>query len=361
MTKRYTVSFPNYTIGEEAYDKIREICPRYGKTVVVIGGREGVEAAQEKMVKAVEGVGLEFTGFIHASGQTTRKAIARIANDSAVAEADMIFAVGGGKVIDTAKAVAHTVNKPYFTFPTVAGSCAASASIATVYEPDGRFREYLYSIVPPVHVFICTRILVHAPVEVLRRGIGDTMAKFYEAQIASRGKTLCHRDGMGIALSKMCAEPLYAYGAQALEDNRQHRASLAFEETVLAVIITSGLVSNLAAPEYNGHIAHALFVELGNLSAREQCRQHGGLVAYGILLLLLCDGQVEEFERFFRFCRRIGLPTCRKDIGAGEDDIHRVFQATEKKQDVRIMPYKITQSVLLDAARKLETYHKNHQ
>lgn len=54
---RYTVTFPNYTIGTEAYETIREECPRYGKTVVVIGGRRGVAAAQEKMVKAVEGWG----------------------------------------------------------------------------------------------------------------------------------------------------------------------------------------------------------------------------------------------------------------------------------------------------------------
>ena len=50
----------------------------------------------------------------------------------------MIFAVGGGKAIDTAKAVAHRQHKPYFTFPTVAGSCAAAASIATIYKEDGK-------------------------------------------------------------------------------------------------------------------------------------------------------------------------------------------------------------------------------
>ena len=139
MKDRYTMIFPNYTIGVEAYEKIREVCPRYGKSVVVIGGRKGIEAAQEKMVRAVEGVGLEFTGFIHAGGQSSDENIERISEDSAVQEADMIFAVGGGKAIDTAKAVAHRQNKPYFTFPTVAGSCAAAASIATIYTPDGKF------------------------------------------------------------------------------------------------------------------------------------------------------------------------------------------------------------------------------
>ena len=212
MNDRYTMIFPDYTIGVEAYEKIREICPRYGKSVVVIGGRRGIEAAQEKMVRAVEGVGLEFTGFIHAGGQSSLASIERISEDSAVEEADMIFAVGGGKAIDTAKAVAHRQHKPYFTFPTVAGSCAAAASIATIYTEDGKFQDYLYSNIPPIHVFLCSRIMAQAPVEYLLRGIVDTMAKYYEASIASRGRKLQHRDGMGIALSRMCVDPLYAYG-----------------------------------------------------------------------------------------------------------------------------------------------------
>ena len=61
MKDRYTMIFPNYTIGVEAYEKIREVCPRYGKSVVVIGGRKGIEAAQEKMVRAVEGWTLAHT------------------------------------------------------------------------------------------------------------------------------------------------------------------------------------------------------------------------------------------------------------------------------------------------------------
>ena len=59
-------------------------------------------------------------------------------------------------------------------------------------------------------------MLAQAPVEYLLRGISDTMAKYYEAQIAARGRKVCHRDGMGLALSRMCLEPLYAYGEQAV-------------------------------------------------------------------------------------------------------------------------------------------------
>lgn len=357
MEGRYTLIMPGYTIGIEAYEKIRELCPRYGKSVVVIGGRRGVEAAQEKMIKAVEGVGLEFTGFLLAGEQSSYENVAHLCHDHAVQDADMIFAVGGGRAIDTAKQVAHTLNKPFFTFPTVAGSCSAASSIATIYTEEGKFLEYAYSDKPPIHVFLCTPMLSRAPVDFLKRGIADTMAKYYESQIASRGKKLWHCDGLGIAMARMCAMSIYAYGKQAVEDNKKQIASREFGDVVLAVVMTSGMVSNFAAPQYNGYMAHALFTELTDLSRTEQCRKHAGLASYGTLLLLLCDGQQKEFEKYYAFCKSIGLPTTREETGASVEDIHRVFQAVEAKQD-DTMPYRITQDMLHKAAMTIEAYKK---
>ena len=76
---------------------------------------------------------------------------------------------------------------------------------------------------------------------------------------------------------------------------------------------------------------------------------------------LVCDGQEEEFKRFYAFCQSIGLPTCREETCASEEDIQRVFRATEKKQDVRIMPYKVTQDMLHEAAKKIEAYHSEQK
>ena len=196
-----------------------------------------------------------------------------------------------------------------------------------------------------------------APVNFLLRGIVDTLAKHYEAQIASRGRQLSHSDEMGISLSRMCVEPIFRYGVQAVEDNRRQVVSNAFEEVMLAVVVSSGMVSNLAAPEFNGHIAHRLFVELAALPQAEQCAKHGGMVAYGILLLLLCDGQQEEFSRCYHFFKKIGMPTCLEEIGVSEEEISRVFYQTEKNQDVKILPYRITTEMLQKASDRLEKYH----
>ena len=54
-------------------------------------------------------------------------------------EADMVFAVGGGKAIDTCKCLCIEREKPVFTFPTIASNCAACTSVSIMYHEDGTF------------------------------------------------------------------------------------------------------------------------------------------------------------------------------------------------------------------------------
>ena len=45
-----------------------------------------------------------------------------------------MFAVGGGKAMDTVKVVAIELDdKPFFTIPTIASTCAATSEVAAVY------------------------------------------------------------------------------------------------------------------------------------------------------------------------------------------------------------------------------------
>ena len=70
---------------------------------------------------------------------------------------------GGGKAIDTCKVLAHSTNRPFFTFPTIASTCASCTSLGIVYHPDGSLREYSFSKIPPNHIFINTQIITEAP------------------------------------------------------------------------------------------------------------------------------------------------------------------------------------------------------
>ena len=42
---------PNYSIGDEAYKEILNICPKYGKKVVFIGGQKTALSQAENKIK----------------------------------------------------------------------------------------------------------------------------------------------------------------------------------------------------------------------------------------------------------------------------------------------------------------------
>lgn len=52
--ENYEMHLPSYSIGDKIYDKIGPVCESYGKTVLVIGGKRALEAAYEKIQKAVD-------------------------------------------------------------------------------------------------------------------------------------------------------------------------------------------------------------------------------------------------------------------------------------------------------------------
>ena len=350
------VLMPGYSIGADAYDSISEVCGPYGKNVVIIGGKQALAVAQDKILAAMGKGSLESLGCFWYGGESSVENVEMLTPQ--VQDADMLFAVGGGKAIDAVKVLAQQNGKPFFTFPTIASTCAACTSLGILYHPDGSLREYSFSKVPPNHIFIDTEIIANAPVKYLWAGIGDTMAKHYECTISSRGDTHTHSDAMGIALSVMCAEPIQRWGREAMEACAAHRVTHEFTEVVLGIIISTGLVSNLVQVNYTTGLAHAVYNGFTVIPSTEANHHlHGEVVAYGILVLLTADLQYEERERVFRFNKSIGLPTKLADIHATEQDLPKVAKKALMGIDVRKYPYVVTEDMIISAILELEKYN----
>ena len=312
--------FPGYSVGPDAYEDIANICPAYGKTAAIIGGKHALAAAEDKIRKAVESSGIEIIGTFWYGGEASRDNMEMLRPH--VADADMIFAVGGGKAIDTCKVLAHETNRPFFTFPTIASTCASCTSLGIVYHPDGSLREYSFSKIPPDHIFIDTEIIANAPVRYLWAGMGDTMAKHYECTISCRNDVPAHSDAMGIALSSMCAEPIVRWGEQAMADCEAHRVTPELTEIIEAIIISTGFVSNFVQVDYTTGMAHAMYNGFTVLpSTEENHHLHGEVVSYGILVMLTVDKQYAERDKLMAFSKSIGLPT-RLERGQGSMGLH---------------------------------------
>ena len=350
--------FAGYTMGEDAYENVPAVCAPFGKKAAIIGGKHALAAAEKKLRKAVEGSEIEITGTYWYGGEASVENIEMLRPQ--VADADMIFAVGGGKAIDTCKVLAHQTGRPFFTFPTIASTCASCTSLGILYHPDGSLREYSFSKVPPTHIFIDPQIIADAPVKYLWAGMGDTMAKHFECTTSSRGDVPAHSDAMGIALSTMCAQPILRWGRKAMEDCKAHQVTPELTEVILGIIVSTGLVSNFVQVDYTTGLAHAIYNGFTILpSTEEHHHLHGEVVSYGILAMLTIDKQLEERDKVMAFNRSIGLPTRLSDIHAKPQDLEAVAEKALKGIDVRKWPYEVTVDMIVQGIQRLEAYSQS--
>lgn len=363
--ENYEVHLPSYSIGDKIYEKIGPVCESYGKKVLVIGGRKALAAAYDKIAAYVAQTNLEIIGTEIYGENCTYATVERLRALPLYQEADMVFGVGGGKALDTVKCLCIPDDKPVFSFPTIASNCAATTSVSILYNEDGTFLKPHFFIRPVMHAFIDTQIIAQAPSQYMWAGIGDTYAKYYEALISSRDERLEHFTAVGVAVSQMCRDPLLLYSAQALEDHKQGLCTYAVEQVVLAIVVTTGIASIFLTkdytPDYNSGLAHAIFYALTAYPVIEERHLHGEVVAFGILIALLVDGQKEEFEKIYELNKSIGLPTRLSDIEIAPAQWEECLDRIPTMSDVAHYPYKVTRPMLEDTMKTLEERAVSHR
>ncbi|MCC3808596.1 iron-containing alcohol dehydrogenase, partial [Vibrio parahaemolyticus] len=96
---------------------------------------------------------------------------------------DVVIGVGGGKVIDSAKAISHLQNIAVVVCPTAASSDAPTSALSVVYKQSGEFLEYLPLRKNPDLVVVDSHIIAKAPTRLLVAGIGDALATYFEARV----------------------------------------------------------------------------------------------------------------------------------------------------------------------------------
>ncbi len=359
MTSQVNVS--NYVVGDTAYDQVVDTCLAFGKKVVMIVGDHGYDKAKPYLAEVFKEGKLSFFDPLYYGGECTYENIDRLKKDQAVIEADMLFAIGGGRVIDATKFLGDQVGKPVFAFPTIASNCSPCTSVSIMYDAAGAFIRPEFLKGPPISAFIHTKLLVEAPPKYLWAGLGDTYAKHYEASISARGQTLNHPLSLGVHISKACSQAILDHGLEALQANEKQDLCDAFEQAVLTIIVTTALVSILVtldhSPDYNSGLAHAIYYSLTTVPGFDSEEHlHGEMVAFGVLILLLVDGQKEEFERVYAFNQKTKLPCRLADLDLDLEKISGVLEMVTQMDDIKKNPYPITPKMLKRAFEDLEAY-----
>jgi glycerol dehydrogenase len=110
-------------------------------------------------------------------------------------DARIIIGAGGGKVLDTARAVASDLNLPVVNCPTVASSDAPCSALSVVYTDEGVFQEYRIYRRNPDLVLVDTEVIARSPARLLVAGMGDALATWFEAKVCADGNVRNMRGG----------------------------------------------------------------------------------------------------------------------------------------------------------------------
>lgn len=355
----YNVYLPSYSIGDNVYEKIPEICESYGKKAVVVGGKTAMAKAKEALTRSITGSNIEILDFVWYGGDSTYENVEMLKKNPVVSKADMIFAVGGGRSLDTSKTMCDQTGQAIFTFPTIASNCAPVTKVTVMYDSNHVFKELYFPKKPASHCFINTKIIAEAPNTFIWAGIGDALSKEYECTFSSRGDELDHTNLLGVDISRNCVEPLLKYGKKAYEDAKLHKTSFELEHIILNIIITTGLVSVLVMNDYNSCLAHSIYYGCTSIEKVGEHHLHGELVSYGVLVMLTCDRQFQERDKVYKFNKSIGLPTCLSDIDIeNNNDVEKILDKVMETNDIKHVPYKITRDMVYDAIIDVEKLKK---
>ncbi|EPR3265448.1 oxidoreductase, partial [Klebsiella pneumoniae] len=83
----------------------------------------------------------------------------------------------------SAKVLARRLGVPLVAIPTIAATCAAWTPLSVWYSDAGQALNFEIFDDANFLVLVEPRIILNAPAEYLLAGIGDTLAKWYEAVV----------------------------------------------------------------------------------------------------------------------------------------------------------------------------------
>lgn len=272
---------------------------------VWIYGERAIAAARPYLPPAFSLDGARHLPF---GGHCTDPDLARLAA-AAGDDRQVVIGVGGGALLDTAKALARRLGLPCVAIPTIAATCAAWTPLSVWYNAEGQASHYEIFNDANHLVLVEPEILLQAPVEYLLAGIGDTLAKWYEAVVlAPEPAKLPLTVRLGIDTAATLRDVLLGQSEAALADQQKGELSQDFMDVIDAIIAGGGMVGGLGERYTRIAAAHAVHNGLTILPQTAKYL-HGTKVAYGILVQCALLSDEATTRQLIAAYRRFNLPT----------------------------------------------------
>ena len=184
------ISPSKYVQGPGELKKVGEYAAKYGRKALILITESGYRRCGADVEEGFSGSGVErVIDYFH--GECSKKEISRLTGIMEEKSCDLVIGIGGGKILDTAKAVAYYRSVPVLICPTIASTDAPCSALSVIYTDDGVFEEYLFLPANPNMVLMDTDIITKSPVRLTVSGMGDALATYFEAR-ACQALSLIH-------------------------------------------------------------------------------------------------------------------------------------------------------------------------
>ncbi|NHN29163.1 iron-containing alcohol dehydrogenase family protein [Paenibacillus agricola] len=309
-----SMAYPTVYIQEpQILQQSGEWLGKFGKKLFIITGRNAWVKAGTQVEESLKMYALPYELHFF-NGECTYEEAERLLA-LLPAEIDLIVAIGGGQCMDTAKIVAHRSGLKMATIATLASTCASTTPLSIMYKPGHEYLAIEYFDFCPVLTLVDPQIIAEAPYRYLIAGIGDTLAKWYEATPINAGKFQNAKTRLGLKTAELAKDLLMEFSEQAIAENKKGHAGDAIRQIIDTNILLAGLVGGIGNHTCRGSGAHAFH---NGMTCIDEIHgtYHGELVAFGIVCQLMLEQKPEEqVAHLMRFYRLIGLPVSLFDMG----------------------------------------------
>ena len=338
--------------GDRMVSQSKPHLERLGQTPLVVGGDRTLQAIESRLSPILEGAWADSSAtYGHDCSEAELERLRQAVDQR---NADYIIGVGGGKALDTAKLLAHQCHLPIATIPTSAATCAAWTALSNVYSDEGAF---LYDV--PLHrapelLILDYDLIQTAPTRTLIAGIGDALAKWYEASVSSGHSTQTLIVG-AVQQARVLRDLMLQKSVAAL----QSPGSQVWRDVVDASVLLAGVIGGLGGAQCRTVAAHAVHNGLTHI-LESHGTLHGEKVAYGILVQLRLEELIQGSQlaatarqQLLAFYAELGLPRSLDELGLSQVTLahlqNAVTVACQEASDIHHLPFEVNPEHVLAA------------
>jgi glycerol dehydrogenase len=326
---------------------------RFGQRPLIVGGDHTLSVISPHLKPIFQSFKLisAQANYTPDCSESSLEALQTALNDH---QADFIIGVGGGKALDTAKLLAHKHQLPIITIPTSGATCAAWTALSNIYSNEGAFQYDVPLLRCPDLLILDYQIIKTASKRTLIAGIGDAIAKWYEASVSS-GHSTATLTIAAVQQARILRDILLQKSATALEKPGGEE----WRDVVDACVLLAGVIGGLGGATCRTVAAHAVHNGLTHILASHGAL-HGEKVAYGILVQLRLEEMIQgnqlaasSRQQLLKFYDEIGLPKTLEDLGLANVSLTQLRQAAtitcHPNSDIHRLPFTVTPEQLLAA------------